>query len=234
MSPISESAPPAADPSTTSLSEMLRIYEVCVRIRDVTKQQLSLSDDMALIAINAEIAAAKSEANQEAFMILASETGRIAAHMSTHVDYVLRHADTLARQALQGVVNARRLTKVAEALPGLKRAGNVRHVEGVLAGLQQTLTTLMAEIQASRLEVERTRQALDKQHQRVSRIITYFRIEASRDVAHGGYFRNIADDLSALIGLANAISGELQVILKGGYRINRQSAPDAPPRKGGQ
>ncbi len=199
---------------TLGLSEMIRVYETCVRIREISKLQLSLSDDMALIAINAEIAAAKSTANQDAFMILANETGKIARQMSAHVAEALEGADGLARQALFGVVRARRLAKYSKGLARIRRSDNLRRVERVAQDLDASLGDLMEGILRSQHEIETTRQALGKQHQRVSRIITYFRIEASRDAEHGSFFRNIADDLNALIGQAQLISRELQDFLK--------------------
>ena len=194
---------------------MLRVYEVCIRIRGISKQQLSLSDDMALIAINAEIAAAKSTLNQEAFMVLASETGKIAHNMSAHVVRILDQADKLARDALRGVVNSRRLDKLTLGLGRVQQPQNAQVVQGVAADLDDGLIQLMAGIVATQQDVEVIRQALAKQSQRVARIITYFRIEASRDAEHGSFFRNIAEDLNSLISLADTISHELQEVLKG-------------------
>ena len=193
---------------------MIRRYETCVRIREISKQQLLLSDDMALIAINAEIAAAKSTANQEAFMILASETGRIARQMSAHVAQVLEEAEGLARRALLGVVKARRLAKFQTGLARIQRPENVQRVEEVAGELDTALADLLEGIRQSQGDIEATRHALSKLNQRVSRIITYFRIEASRDTEHGGFFENIAGDLNSLIVQAQAISKELQEILK--------------------
>jgi hypothetical protein len=199
---------------TLGLGEMIRVYETCVRIREISKQQLALSDDMALIAINAEIAAAKSTVNQEAFMILANETGKIARQMSDHVAQVLEDANALARDALLGVVKARRLAKFNKGLAGIRRPENVRQLEAVAQELDGSLAALIEGIEKSQQEIEGTRQALGKQNQRVSRIITYFRIEASRDADHGGYFRNIAEDLNSLIAQAQLISQELHEVLK--------------------
>lgn len=199
---------------TLGLSEMIRVYETCVKIREISKQQLALSDDMALIAINAEIAAAKSTVNQEAFMILANETGKIAHQMSDHVAQVLEDANALARDALMGVVKARRLAKFNKGLEGIQRPENVLRLQTVSRELDGSLAALLAGILKSQQEIESTRQALAKQNQRVSRIITYFRIEASRDADHGGYFRNIAEDLNSLIAQAQLISQELHEVLK--------------------
>jgi len=199
---------------TLGLDEMIRVYETCVRIREISKQQLALSDDMALIAINAEIAAAKSTVNQEAFMILANETGKIARQMSDHVAQVLEDANGLARDALLGVVKARRLAKFNQGLDGVRRPENVLRLQALTRELDLNLAELLDGISKSQQEIESTRQALAKQNQRVSRIITYFRIEASRDADHGGYFRNIAEDLNSLIAQAQLISKELHEVLK--------------------
>lgn len=204
---------------------MIHVYETCVRIREVSKQQLAVSDDMALIAINAEIAAAKSTTNQEAFMILASETGKIARQMSAHVAQVLEDADALSKEALTGVIQARRLDKFASGLKRIRREENARHVEKVAATAQENLLRLMEGILSHQVEIEEARQALAKQNQRVSRIITYFRIEASRDAEHGSFFRNIAEDLHSLITLAQAISQQLQDVLK----ATRQTSPSSTP-----
>ena len=199
---------------TLGLDEMIRVYETCVRIREISKQQLALSDDMALIAINAEIAAAKSTVNQEAFMILANETGKIARQMSEHVAQVLDEANALARDSLLGVVKARRLAKFNQGMPGVRRPENVLRMQALTRDLDLELANLLDAISKSQQEIDETRQALAKQSQRVSRIITYFRIEASRDADHGGYFRNIAEDLNSLIGQAQLISQELHEVLK--------------------
>lgn len=199
---------------TLGLDEMIRVYETCVKIREISKQQLSLSDDMALIAINAEIAAAKSTVNQEAFMILANETGKIARQMSEHVAQVLDEANALARDSLLGVVKARRLAKFNQGMPGVRRPENVLRMQALTRDLDLELANLLDAISKSQQEIDETRQALAKQSQRVSRIITYFRIEASRDADHGGYFRNIAEDLNSLIAQAQLISQELHEVLK--------------------
>jgi Mg2+ and Co2+ transporter CorA len=211
-------------PSTPGLADMIRVYETCLRVRAVSKQQLALSEDMALIAINAEIAAAKSTTNQEAFMILANETGKITQHMSDHVSTVLGHSEKLARQALLGVVNARRLAKIASGLAGIRRAEHARPVERLAKQLDAQLASLMQEIVGNQRDIETVRQALSKQNQRVARIITYFRIEASRDADHGSYFRNIAEDLNALITEAQTVSKELQDVLNGTGSAHRAAA----------
>ena len=213
---VSETSPQGARQAsfTLSLNEMIRRYETCVRIREISKQQLMLSDDMALIAINAEIAAAKSTANQDAFMILANETGKIARQMSEHVAQVLDGAEDLARRALTGVVKARRLAKFQAGLARIRHPENAKRLEEVAWELDASLADLMEGIRKSQVDIETTRQALDKLHQRFSRIITYFRIEASRDAEHGAFFENIADDLYGLIVQAQTISGGLHAILK--------------------
>lgn len=211
---------------------MIRVYETCLNIRNLSRQQLSLSDDMALIAINAEIAAAKSTSNQEAFMILANETGKIAHQMSAHVSKILELADQLARMALVGVVIARRLAKISLGLSRIRRVENGRPVALLERQIQEMLAGVMAEIGGNQQAVESERAALDKQRQRVTRIITYFRIEASRDSEHGGYFRNIAEDLNELIGMAQETSQALFEILKG-TRPPTPGAAVAPAQKGG-
>ncbi|MNL38115.1 hypothetical protein D3C87_1603030 [compost metagenome] len=147
-------------------------------------------------------------------MILANETGKIAHQMSAHVAQVLGDANGLARDALLGVVNARRLAKYNKGLAGIRRPENTRQLEQVAIDLDHSLAALIEGIEKSQQEIEGTRQALGKQNQRVSRIITYFRIEASRDVEHGGYFRNIAEDLNSLIAQTQLISQELHEVLK--------------------
>lgn len=203
----------AKQPFSLDLEKMVRVYETCVKVREIAKRQLLLSDDMALIAINAEIAAAKSTLNQEAFMILANETGKIARQMSAHVAQVLADANALAKDALVGVVKTRRLAKFNQGMPRVQQPQNVELVQGISRGLQAELSTLLAGILKSQEGIETGRQVLAKHSQRVSRITTYFRIEASRDAEHGEYFRNIADDLNTLITEAQAISQELHEVL---------------------
>lgn len=213
-SPIAPSrAHPPATGSSPGLFQMIRMYETCVRIREVSRHQLTLTEDMGLIALNAEIAASKSSDNRAAFRILASESGKIARQMSEHVTQVLADANSLSQNALVGVIKARRLEKMALALEEVRGAANSQRVEDVTTTLRDGISSLLERIRQNQARVDDGRQALGRQQLRVSRIVTYFRIEASRDAEHGDFFRNIADDLTSHISQAESVSRNLRHIL---------------------
>lgn len=206
-------APPPSTGASPGFLQMIRMYETCIRIREVSRHQLTLTEDMGLVALNAEIAASRSSANRDAFMILANETGKIARHMSDHVARVLADAEALAQHALVGVIKARHRDKMAQALDGVQGEANSRRVEDVARDLHVGLSTLLERIGLNQARVEESRQALGRLQLRLSRIIIHFRIEASRDSEHGDAFRRIAADLTSQIALAEAISRNLHHVL---------------------
>lgn len=199
--------------TSVSLQEMIRIYDACIQIREISKEQLDLSDEMALIAINAEIAAAKSTVNQGGFIVLANETGKIARQMSVHVAGILKDSDQLAQDALVGVQRTRRLKHFHAGRDLVQSPENVRAVSGVITQLEDVIGDVYANILGRLAQIEQGRTAIAKQITKVSRIITYFRIEASRDDQYGAYFSNIADDLARLCDTANTVSDQMGSVL---------------------
>lgn len=205
-------------PSGVSLREMIRIYDACIRVRDISKQQLDLSDEMALIAINAEIAAAKSTVNQGAFIVLANETGKIARQMSVHVESILEDSNQLAQDALVGVQRTRRMKHFHEGRELVRDRQNADRVSTVIRDLGNVIDEVYAGILARLGQIEDGRQAIAKQTDKVSRILTYFRIEASRDERYGAYFQNIADDLGSLCQSATTVSDQMGAVLAAARR----------------
>ncbi|HEY9856766.1 MAG TPA: hypothetical protein V6D05_13565 [Stenomitos sp.] len=199
--------------SSVSLREMIRIYDACIQVREISKEQLDLSDEMALIATNAEIAAAKSTLNKEAFIVLANETGKIALQMSAHVASILQDSDRLAQDALVGVQRTRRLKHFHEGRRLVQDAENAQAVGEVIGNLEGVLSDIYANILGRLDQIEQGRQAISKQTVKVARIITYFRIEASRDDLYGAYFRNIGDDLDSLCQTAHTVSDQMGAVL---------------------
>lgn len=196
-----------------ALGEMMALYEACNRLCEISKRQFDLADDMGLIALNAEIAAAKSTLNQEAFSVLAYETGQIARFMSRATSELYADSAMLARTSLQGLEKARQLDRLQEGLSGIRTVSNIAVVGKVVDSLQEvvagTFTTLL-----DRLDLlAESHQKIARSLVKISRIITYFRIEASRDEQYGSYFLNIAEELTQLGETATSVSETMQEII---------------------
>lgn len=198
---------------SVSLHEMIRTYDACIQVREISKHQLDLSDEMALIAVNAEIAAAKSTLNKEAFIVLANETGKIALQMSAHVATILEDANRLAQDSLTGVQRTRRLKHLHDGKSRVHEPRNAERVTDVIQDQEGLLSKVYAGILGQLGRIEEGRQAIARQTLKVARIITYFRIEASRDDQYGAYFRNIADDLTSLCQTATKVSDQMGAVL---------------------
>ncbi|MBO9540003.1 hypothetical protein J7643_05340 [bacterium] len=194
--------------------EMVTIYEACIHVRETARGLLDRSDEMGLIAVNAEIAAAKSQVNQEAFMVLANETGKIARQMSVLVGEIQGDAHALAKSSLSGVEKSRRLNRIAEGLERMTRADNVAFVQQVASDLDDHIRGIRGDIFTRFHHMEEARESVLRQIVKIARITTYFRIEASRDVQHGAYFRNIADSLAQLSESADAVAGDMKNVIK--------------------
>ncbi|MNL26628.1 hypothetical protein D3C87_1481620 [compost metagenome] len=196
---------------------MVHIYEACIHVREAARGLLDRSDEMSLIAVNAEIAATKSQINQEAFMVLANETGKIARQMGGLVSDIQQDAHELTKSSLAGVANSRRLKSMAEGIDRVSREENLEVVRKVAADLDRAICGLRGEIFARFSHMEEARAAVLRQIVKISRITTYFRIEASRDVDHGTYFRNIADSLANLSESADAVAGDMKNVIKAAF-----------------
>ncbi|HEY9856767.1 MAG TPA: hypothetical protein V6D05_13570 [Stenomitos sp.] len=196
-----------------SLDEMIGLYDACIQLREISKHQLDLAEAMALIATNAEIAAAKSTVNQGAFVVLAYETGQIARHMGQAVSGLQEDADQLARASLLGLEKTRQLDRLHEGLSGVRRPSNQALVGQVVETLHGVVVKTFTSIRAKLDHLAEGQQAIAKQIVRVSRIATYLRIEASRDPGHGAYFLNIAEDLSRLCEAAHTEGASMQRVL---------------------
>lgn len=214
-------APPIASsqpPERRIRQETIALFDACIRVREISLQQLDLAEEIALIATNAEIAAAKSWVNQGAFIVLANETGQIARTMSKAVGQIHQDAAELARTSLVGLEKSRQLDRIHEGRKGIEDPLNTGLVDQVANRLLDLVQQGFASIRTRLDQVDQCRKDLLKQLVRVSRIITYFRIEAARDHHDGAYFQNIADDLTRLCESANAVSEAMQAVLKRSHR----------------
>lgn len=198
-------------------NEMVHIYEACIHVREAARGLLDRSDEMSLIAVNAEIAATKSQINQEAFMVLANETGKIARQMSSLVGDIQSDAHELTKSSLTGVAKSRRLRSITEGIDRMQRADNLALVNLVAHELDDCISGLRGSIFTRFNHMEEAREAVLRQIVKISRITTYFRIEASRDVDHGAYFRNIADSLAQLSESADAVAGDMKNVIKAAF-----------------
>lgn len=204
----------AAPPSQAfpSFTEMLGVYEVSIHIRRLTRALLDVSDDMALLATNAEITADRSRGERGALTVIANEAKRIAHETERLVSEIRKTSTHLERESMAGVLKARAMTQYMEALR-LTARQEVRTV------LEESLATAGRQLGASLQEVHRSlermathRQAIDKLNDRSAIVATYFRIEASRDEA-GNYFHSIATMLDALGEQVDGVVGELYTVL---------------------
>lgn len=205
---------PATSFKHRNQQEMVSIYEACIHVRETARGLLDRSEEMGLIAVNAEIAASKSRINQEAFMVLANETGKIARQLSVLVGEIQEDAQALARSSLTGVEKSRRLNRIADGLGRMSRPDNVELVRQVACDLDTTIQGIRSEIFERFDHMATARESIGKQIVKISRITTYFRIEASRDVEHGAYFRNIAEALAELSETADQVASEMTHVIK--------------------
>lgn len=212
MQAFRESRSPRGAEAAT-FTEMMSVYEICIQIREIAKQLLEHSDDMALISVNAEVAATKSNLNKDAFIVLANETGRIAIHMSDLVGKIMGDSDALAKSSLAGVLRTRDLDKYRAGHARIQHAANQVLVQGAVDASTSLVTERMAEIRQMLAVIEDCRFAIEKQNVVIARVTTYFRIEASRDSEYGEYFNNISQSLQDLSASVNNVVRELARII---------------------
>lgn len=202
--------PPAS--TAPSFQDMLGVYEVSIHIRRLTQGLLDVSDDMALLATNAEITADRSRGERGALTVIANEAKRIAHETERLVNEIRKTSGHLERESMAGVLKARAMSQFHLALD-LTRADEARGVLGhSLASAREQLTAALREIHRSLDHMARHRQAVDKLNDRSAIVATYFRIEASRDEA-GNYFHSIASMLDTLYAQVVEVVKELQAVL---------------------
>ena len=195
-----------------TFTEMLGVYEVSIHIRRLTQALLDVSDDMALLATNAEITADRSRGERGALTVIANEAKRIAVETERLVSEIRRTSTRLERESMAGVLKAREMSQYLLACQLTGR-------EEVRSVIEESLMTAGGHLQASIREVHvalermaQYRQSIDKLNDRSAIVATYFRIEASRDEA-GNYFHSIASTLDTLYTQVAEVLGELQRIL---------------------
>lgn len=196
-----------------TFTEMLGVYEVSIHIRRLTQALLDVSDDMALLATNAEITADRSRGERGALTVIANEAKRIAVETERFVSEIRKTSSHLERESMAGVLKARAMSQYMLACRLIGREEVRAVVEGSLATAGQQLQASVREVHRSLERMAQYRQAIDKLNDRSAIVATYFRIEASRDEA-GNYFHSIASMLDTLYAQVDGVLGELQRILR--------------------
>lgn len=192
---------------------MLGVYEVSIHIRRLTQALLDVSDDMALLATNAEITADRSRGERGALTVIANEAKRIAHETERLVSEIRNTSGHLERESMSGVLKARAITQymLAHGLARTEEARSVVDESLTVAGGQ--LRSSIQEVHRSLERMARHRQAIDKLNDRSAIVATYFRIEASRDEA-GNYFHSIASMLDTLYEKVTGVVSDLLRVLQ--------------------
>lgn len=151
---------------------------------------------MEVIAVNAAIAASKSQVNREAYSVLASEVGRIARLVGATFHHLKEAGEDQARYALLGVEKARRLEVYERALVRLGAGENHQPVAELVATLCDQVHEHVRGLRQYLADLEEQLRDVDRQSNRIGTIATTFRIEASRDDRLGDQFRYISDSLT--------------------------------------
>lgn len=195
-----------------TFKEMLGVYEVSIHIRRLTRALLDVSDDMALLATNAEITADRSRGERGALTVIANEAKRIAVETERLVNEIRKTSGHLERESMAGVLKAREMAQYLLAHQRTERPEARAVVEESLATAGGHLHSSIREVDRSLERMALHRQAIDKLNDRSAIVATYFRIEASRDEA-GNYFHSIASMLDTLYVQVGGVVGELLKIL---------------------
>ena len=184
-----------------SFFEMLDFYDMCIQIGKCSALLLDHSEDMEVISLNSEIAAAHSTSNKEAFIVLANESGKLAKRLSDIVHQIEQDAHEMAKRSMQGVLQSRRFDKFAEALQGDIggiRPENMQLITQTLEESKLRAKNIIGEIYSEYSTIQENRSRFLQQNKKIEIVSVYFRIEASRDEFYGAYFNNIADSLNEL------------------------------------
>lgn len=204
-----DTAPPAAP----AFEEMMTIYRVCVQLQQGAKGLLEHAEEMAAIAINAGIAAARSKGNQRALSVLASEASRISMRISSLVSHIQAAAATLAKLGLYGVLKCRQALTMTEARRRVTDADNSAFILAAVTRNEAEVAKVLHEVDAMRQDIIEEWRSIGRQNSRITQIASAFRIEATRDDALGDYFAHIATLLAALSAQIKESSGQLHHML---------------------
>lgn len=205
--------PVKAPPGSPAFEEMMTIYRVCVQLQQGAKGLLEHAEEMAAIAINAGIAAARSKGNQRALSVLASEAARISQRISTLVSHIQGAASTLARLGLFGVLKCREALTMTDARRRISDQENTEFVTAAITRNEAEVSRVLREVDTMRHDIIEEWRAIGRQNSRITQIASAFRIEATRDDALGDYFTHIATLLAALSAQIKESSGNLHHML---------------------
>lgn len=185
-----------------SFIEMLDFYDMCIQIGKYSSVLLDHSEDMEVISLNSEIAAAHSTINKEAFIVLANESGKIAKRMSDIVHRIQEDSHSLAKLSLAGVIQSRSYDKFTEVLQGGELGDlypeNIEQIQQAMEAAGSKTKGIIKDIFKEYVTIENNRSSFAQQNKKIEIVSVYFRIEASRDEFQGQFFNNIADSLGAL------------------------------------
>ncbi|MBO9539904.1 hypothetical protein J7643_04835 [bacterium] len=212
-------------PQGTAFEEMMTLYRVCVHIQQGSKTLLGHAEEMAAIAINAAIAAARSKGNQRALGVLANEAARISQRISSQVSEIQGAASTLAKRGLFGVLKCREAQTMTVARRRIADGANADIVQAAICRNEEEVQRVLRDVEAMREAITEQWRAIDRQNARIIQIAAAFRIEATRDDSLGAYFTHIATLLNALNEQIKESSEQLRRLL------DQFAAPSARARR---
>lgn len=196
-----ETMPAIETDSAAAFADMLEVYNVCVKLGRGCEELLNYLIDMELVALNAEIASAHAQQNQEAFSVLSSEAGTVAKRMSAAIAQITARADELSKNSLNGIIQARLSQKLLEVPARGKDtilSANRQAIESGIQRSEELVRQTASEIEDVFTEIKGALSQILRENKRFETIATYFSIEASRDTDSQAYFSNIAQMLRGI------------------------------------
>lgn len=201
--------------ATTSLKtlpfeEMMSIYRVCVQLQQGTGELLIHADEMASIAINASIAAARSKGNQRVLSVLSSEAARLSRVIGALVTEIRSAARMLAKRGLFGVLKCRQAMAFTAARRRIDDKTNKAHIQEAIARCEGEVQEVLQDVERMREAINREWREIGRLNARITQISAAFRIEATRDEALGEYFARIASLMASLSAQIKTSSKQCQ------------------------
>lgn len=194
-------------------AELKPIIHACLQIRRRSAQLLRCSEQIALIAVNAGISASNSARNRGVFIALASQTKEIAVQISQTVQLIQATSFALVGAAAPGLLRLRSLSKLDEAAPRLRDRVNRQRMTEAVRQSSDGVRRLFHAINGQVFQLRTQHQAILVMIEKIEAVKVYFKIEASRDAAHGMYLDTIHDELGTLSDTMEAIASDIADVL---------------------
>ena len=204
---------PRASREASLDAELKPIIDACIQVRRRSRTLLLCGEQIALIAVNAGISASNSGRNRGVFIALANETKEIAAQIGQTVRQIQAVSLLLVSSAAPGVMRLRSMAKLREALPRIKDPGGARCLTLAVTQSGEGVRDLLEDIHGRVFKLKAQHQAIMVQIEKVEAIKVYFKIEASRDSAHGMYLDTIHLELGTLNETMERVAGDISDIL---------------------